>query len=189
LKYLTPNLLLGAMDYFYLVQSLPEDRLVIVDSQLGLVPIITWSFRILGLTVLVKDSPDGDVVFGNSGNPQVIIKWSLKSISDLKPALKSDTRSRQPSPSVPTIYLLDAQMHILLKSEQQDQRGTRIQGLECHRLRGYGTTFLQRLFNESSLVDDDDPIFAEAANFATAFARLISRSMRRIPHPPSDHTP
>ncbi len=51
------------------------------------------------------------------------------------------------------------------------------------------TTVLQRLFNESSLVDDDDSIFAEAANFATAFARLLSRSMRRIPHPPSDHTP
>ncbi len=105
LKYLTPNLLLGAMDYFYLVQSLPEDRLVMVDSQLGLVPMIIWAFGILGLTVLVKDSPDGDIVFGKSDNPQVIIKWSLKSISDLKPALKSDTRSRQPSPSVPTIYL------------------------------------------------------------------------------------
>jgi len=40
LKYLTPNLLLGAMDYFYLVQSLPEDRLVMVDSQSGLGPMI-----------------------------------------------------------------------------------------------------------------------------------------------------
>jgi len=79
----------------------------------------------------VKDSPDGDVIFGKSENPQVIIKWSLKSISDLKPALKSDTRSRQPSPSVPTIYLLNAQMHIVLKSEQQDQGGTRIQGLDA----------------------------------------------------------
>lgn len=38
-------------------------------------------------------------------------------------------------------------------------------------------------------MDGDDPIFGEAANFATAFARLLSRSMRRIPHPPSDHTP
>ena len=43
LRSLSPNLLLGAMDYFYLVQSLPEDRLVMVESQTGLVPIIVWA--------------------------------------------------------------------------------------------------------------------------------------------------
>ena len=76
LRSLSPNLLLGAMDYFYLVQSLPEDRLVKVESQTGLVPIIIWAHFILGLAVLVKDSPDGDVVFGRIEHPQVIIKWS-----------------------------------------------------------------------------------------------------------------
>lgn len=81
LRYLSPNLLLGAMDYLYMVQSLPEDRLIRVESQMGLVPIVIWAHHILDLKVLVQNSPDGDVAFGGMGNPQVIIKWSSTGLS------------------------------------------------------------------------------------------------------------
>ena len=47
-----------------------------VESQTGLMPIIVWAHFILGLAVLVKDSPDGDVAFGRLEHPQVIIKCS-----------------------------------------------------------------------------------------------------------------
>ena len=70
---------------------------------------------------------------------------------------------------------------MLLKAEPAENEGTRIEGQECHRLKGYGTTFLQRLFNGKTLIADDDPIYAETANFAVAFAMLLSRSMRRVP--------
>lgn len=173
LKSLSTNLLLGAMDYFYLVQSLPEDRFVLVESQRGVVPIVVWGHYILGLTVLVTGSPDGDVAFGRTERPQIIIKWSS--------APANPTNQFEDWLSAPVIYLLDASQEVVLKSEPVDNESTRIEGQECHCLKGYGTTFLQRLFNKIKLVEDDDPIYAESANFAVAFALLLSRSMRRMP--------
>lgn len=171
LKSLTPNLLLGAMDYFCLVQSLPEDRFVMVESELGLVPLIVWGHCILGLSVLVKDSPDGDVVFGRIETPHIIIRWT---------SLPSQLNS-QFKPRVPIIFLLDASQEVVLQTEPVDNENSRIEGQECHRLKDYGTTFLQRLFNKTTLIADDDPIYAETANFAVAFAMWLSRSMRRMP--------
>ena len=171
LKSLTMNLLLGAMDYFYLVQSLPEDRFVLVESQRGVVPIIVWGHYILGLTVLVTGSPDGEVTFGHTEGPRIIIKWSSAPVS-----LNNESEDRL---SAPMIYLLDASQEVLLKTEPVDNETTRIEGQECHCLKGYGSTFLQRLFNKIKLVEDDDPIYSETANFAVAFALLLSRSMRR----------
>ncbi len=171
LKSLSPNLLLGAMDYFFLVQSLPEDRFVVVENQKGLVPIIIWGHCILGLSVLVNGSPDGDVIFGCTEGPQIVIKWSS---APLNP-----TNQFEDWVSAPMIYLLDASHEVVLKTEPVDNESTRIEGQECHCLKGYGTTFLQRLFNKTNLVEDDDPIYAETANFTVAFALLLSRSMRR----------
>ncbi|KAL8752945.1 MAG: hypothetical protein Q9184_005570 [Pyrenodesmia sp. 2 TL-2023] len=184
LKSLSPNLLLGAMDYLYMAQSLPEDRLVMVDNPRGLVPMVIWAHYILGLTVLIKDSPDGDVGFGPMESPQVIIKWdSERSLNpfhlDEQGFTSSDSLMRSPPPD---IYLLDAEMHVLLRTEPKDNDGVEIQGQEIHRLKGYGTTFLQRLFNTHSLLDDDDPLFADTANFAVSIAILLSRRMRRSSH-------
>lgn len=179
LRSLKPSLLLGAMDYLYMTQSLPEDRFIMVESQIGLIPIVVWARYILGLTVLIKDSPDGDVIFGCMRNPQVIINWSLTSLS-FSEMLIPGLLKRELSP--PTMYLLDAGMHVLLKTEASDNEGTIIEGQECHRLKGYGTTFLQRLFNRETLIADDDPIYAETANFAVSFAILLSRVMRRVPN-------
>ena len=173
LKSLTTNLLLGAMDYFPLVQSLPEDRFVLVESQRGVVPIIVWGHCILGLTVLVTGSPDGDVTFGHTEGPQIIIKWSSAPVNP--------TNQFEDWLSAPVIYLLDASHEVILKTEPLDSESTRIEGQECHCLKGYGTTFLQRLFNKIKLVEDDDPIYADSANFAVAFALLLSRSIRREP--------
>lgn len=69
LKKLSSNMLLGAMDYLYMVQTLPEDRLIMVNSQTGLVPMVIWAHYILGLNVLIKSSLDGDVVFGHVERP------------------------------------------------------------------------------------------------------------------------
>ena len=57
-----------------MVQSLPEDRRIMIDKQLGLVSIIVWAHSILGLSVIVKDSPDGNVTFRAIESPQVVIR-------------------------------------------------------------------------------------------------------------------
>ena len=43
---LSTNILLTAMDYLYLVQSLPEDRKIILNSQEGMIPLIIWAHHI-----------------------------------------------------------------------------------------------------------------------------------------------
>ena len=180
LRHLTPNLLLGAMDYLYMVQALPDDRLVVVEGQAGLTSIVVWAHYILGMTVLVQKSPDGDVKFGSSSQAQVIIRWNhdLPLTSSPLSGLAEHSRLRV---SPPTIYLLDADMQVLLKVEASENDGVRIEGQECHRLKGYGTTFLQRIFNSKTMITDDDPIYTETADYAVAFAILISRLMRRVP--------
>ncbi|KAL8992736.1 MAG: hypothetical protein Q9169_006879, partial [Polycauliona sp. 2 TL-2023] len=188
LKALRQNLLLGAMDYLYMIQSLPDDRLVLINGPSGLVPMVIWAHYILGLTVLIKNSPDGDVVFGSAKNPQVMISW------DSGPALNSTKSDRQlftsPGPrvvsSTPDIYFLDADMHVLLVAEINEYNGAELQGLEIHRLKGYGTTYLRRLFNTHRLLADDNPIYTDTANFAISYAILLSQKMRR--QPLSGHT-
>ncbi len=114
----------------------------------------------------------------------MIIKWSSTfSISQGFITLKNAsyypvTKHEVPSP---TIYLLDADMDVLLKTEPSGDESSRIEGQETHRLRGYGTTFLWRLFNKNTFVANDDPIFAETANFAVSFAILLSKALRRRP--------
>ena len=152
-----------------------------VESQVGLIPIIIWTHFILGLAVLVKDSPDGNVIFGTIENPPIIIKWSPKLPSHNLYSGVPHQLHQERSFVAPTIYLLDASLEVVLKTEPHGNEGIRIEGQECHRLRGYGTTSLQRKFNTTSMVVDNDPIYAEAANFAVAFALLLSKSMRRVP--------
>ena len=41
------------MDYLYLLQSLPEDCKMILQSHEGMIPLIVWAHNILGLTVQV----------------------------------------------------------------------------------------------------------------------------------------
>ena len=148
-----------------------------VNNQTGLIPLIVWAHYILRLVVLVKESPDGDVNFGMTEHPQLIIEWSSPT-----PSNPSHYHSqRKARIAAPIIYLLDASLDVILTAEPAENDGLRIEGQECHRLKGYGTTFLLRLFNEKTLVADDDPIYAETANFAVAFAILLSKSMRRLP--------
>ncbi|KAL8720415.1 MAG: hypothetical protein Q9181_007913, partial [Wetmoreana brouardii] len=158
---------------------LPEDRFIVVESQMGLVPMVVWAHYILGLTVLIKNSPDGDVAVGRMGKPQVIIKWSSTFFSTSSLSNLDHMRWF----SQPTIYLLDADMNVLLETKPNPIVRTEIEGQEFHRLKGYGTTFLRRLFNSQTLVADDDPIFTETASFAVSFSILLSRAMRRLPHP------
>ena len=173
LKCLSPNLLLGAMDYLYSVQSLPEDRIMVVENQTGLVPIVIWAHCILGLNVIVQGSPDGEVTFGTSGSPQVIIKWAGWELHHYYWKAK-DTTS-------PVVYLLDGDMHVLLMAEPTENEGVDIEGQERHRLKGYGTTFLRRLLNMDSMIADDDPIYAEVVQYAIAFASVAAQYSCRAP--------
>ncbi|KAL8785778.1 MAG: hypothetical protein Q9213_003156 [Squamulea squamosa] len=148
---------------------------------------VIWAHYILGLTVVIKDSPDGDVTFGRMVNPQLMIKWSSTFVPSKDFNFEdftslSDINWKWAYP--PPIYLLDADINVLLKIEPDDSEGTRIEGQETHRLQGYGTAFLRRMLNWKILVEDDDPIFTDAANFASSFAFMSARMIRRALSPP-----
>ena len=177
LRRLPPNILLAAMDYLYLVQSLPEDRFMMIDNQRGLIPIVLWAHCILGLRVHVQDLPDGDVFFGVGGNPQVIIKWSKE-----WEVFEAEQLSH------PTACLLDREMNVILTTSPEENEAIQIEGEERHRLEGYGTTFLHRLFNKTSVVPDNLTVFSEAAYLAVAFAIAISRVLRRVPYSDAEYT-
>lgn len=134
---------------------------------------MVWAHCILGLTVLIQGSPDGDIAFGTSGTPQVIIKWAHDWKMDTYYQKVGDT-------TTPGIYLLDGDLHVLLKSEPSEHEGMEIEGQERHRLRGYGTTSLRRLLNMDSIIADDDPIYAEVVQFAIAFASVAEQSSYRL---------
>lgn len=74
---LSDTLLLGAMDYLYLVQSLPDQRKVLISDQKGCLTLVVWAHYVLGLTVAVVCAriPDKNVLFGDTRSPQVIISW------------------------------------------------------------------------------------------------------------------
>ena len=130
LRYLSSNLLLGAMDFFYMARSLPEDRFIVVENQTGLIPIVIWAHYILGLTVHVRNSPDGNIAFGPFGTPQVIIQWSNTFLTNRFESLDTvwipSSWSRWESS--PTIQLFDAQMHPVLKAEPNDDASAKIEG-------------------------------------------------------------
>ena len=174
LKRLSIDLLLGAMDYLYLVQSLPEDRVMVVTNQMGLVPIVVWAHYILGLEVLVKGSPDGDIQFGKYTlkHPQVVVHWSNQWEMQTHPwEVKTYTS--------PAVHLLDGRMEIILTTDSNDDEAMKLEGLERIRLRGYGTTYLKRYFNRETLLTDNDPIYTECVQLIIALAMLIQKSLRR----------
>ncbi|KAL8732452.1 MAG: hypothetical protein Q9181_003948 [Wetmoreana brouardii] len=140
--FLPTKILLGAMDYLYLVQSLPEDRFILMNRPRGLVPLIVWAHSILGLSVLVEGSPDGNVAFGDCRRPQVVISWNNKDKDgDLDwYTFKVDDYFPQ------AIYLSDGEQEVLLESDTTQDRTLKIDGQERHRLKGFGTACLHRRF-------------------------------------------
>lgn len=44
------------------------------EGRQGIIPIILWAHYVLGLSVLAKDSPAGDVVFGD-GHEALVIQY------------------------------------------------------------------------------------------------------------------
>ncbi len=67
----------GGLDFFFAVQSLPEDRLVHVVSHEGCCVIVVWAHHVLGLNVTVHIR-DEMIKFGQ-GKEQVVLEYQTKS--------------------------------------------------------------------------------------------------------------
>lgn len=178
---LSDTLLLGAMDYLYLVQSLPDQRKILISDQKGCLTLVVWAHYVLGLTVAVVSGETSakDVLFGDPGSPQVIISWQECPNRDLPIEHNlMGVCSRQE----PDIRLLDQDMSVILQSAPEEQGGGRIgirSSYDRHPLLGYGTVCLHRTFNIRHITLDNEPVYEDSVNLVTALAVHVSRRLDR----------
>lgn len=125
---LTPKLLLACMDYLFILQRLPEDRRLVIDSQMGFVTLIIWAHYCLDLNVILSGVPGGDITFGASSDKptQLIIKWT-------------------PSVVQPEVCLFDGKMRVVLIPGEPER--SRITACERLPLEDFGTTLMWRWLN------------------------------------------
>jgi hypothetical protein len=172
LKRLSRSVLTAAVDYLFLIQYLPENRVMMLSSQEGLVPIIVWAHYILGLNVLVQSSPDGDIKFGSGQHTQVIIQW------DKLWETRADGWFGVPGrTSHPTVFLLDADMSVVLKKLPENDEMLTIEGSEFLRLGGYGTVYLRRIINKLSIVSNNHAVYSELAELVIAMSIASSEAL------------
>jgi hypothetical protein len=179
---LPPALLAGAMNFLYLAQSLPEDRVVTVSDQTGCITIIIWAHFILGLSVVIN-TQDGSraVVFGAQEAAQVHIAWSPPDEYDSE-SLSWDNDTTTTGPE---IRLYDKDMSVILSCipEEEDSLLNSDIAIERHPLRGYGVTYLRRTVNFRSIVDENHPVYGETVNMIVALALQASRKLDRNLYP------
>ncbi|KAL9078110.1 MAG: hypothetical protein Q9157_002965 [Trypethelium eluteriae] len=172
---LTPTVFLGAIDFLYAAQRWPEARKVTVSIDVGCVPLIIWAHYVLGMTVVVSGCPKGDVVFSNGKEDQVFITWEGRergwNEQEFLPTEREDID--------PTIRLLDSESNIILACEPDEEGGLTSRVDERHPLRGYGTTYLRRLFNLNFITMENEPIYPEAVGLITGLALSASSRMGR----------
>lgn len=175
---LSPAALMGAMDYLYIVQQLPESRKIMISNAMGSITFVIWAHYILGLNVLITTKGPSTISFGDEQNPHVLIVWS-KSVphtASLTPVSVSEKGEEMLQPS---IQLLDEDMSVMLDSTPDSERWRNIAvEIRCP-LRGYGDTYLHRMFNADIITNDLDPIYQESVQLIIAIAIWVSRRVDR----------
>jgi hypothetical protein len=172
---MTPSLLFGVMHSLYMVQTLPEDRRIVVSNEIGSITLIVWAHYVLGLNVIITGKVSVPIAFGNISNPQVTIEWT-KENAELAGELFYPSESKDPGPE---IRLLDPELTVLLKCFPDDESRETIQADDRHPLLGWGNVYLQRLLNTSLLTSENDPIYEESVKFITALALQASERLDR----------
>ena len=173
---LSPAALMGAMDYLYIVQRLPESRKIMISNAMGSITFVIWAHYILGLNVLITTAGPSVISFGDEQNPHVLIVWSklIPYSASLIPVSHKDEEKLQPS-----IKLLDEDMSVMLDSTPDSERWTDIAVETRHPLLGYGATYLHRMFNADIITNDLDPIYEESVKLIIAIAIWVSQRIDR----------
>ena len=157
---LTPKLLLACMDYFFILQILPEDRMLVIHSQQAFVTLIIWSHYCLDLNVILAGVPGGDIVFGSNthNSRQVMIKWRGSGSGFMDP----------------DICLFDSSMTVVLQADELHQR--HIESCERLPLEDFGTTMLWRWMNTETTISQNSDVYIDAVQYTLALA------IAKVPH-------
>lgn len=178
MRQFTPRNLLAAMDFLYLTQSLPENRIMVLQDHAGLVPLTIWAHYVLGLSVLVKNTPDGDVSFTHtqSTHANVVITWKS---------------TRQSNLGQGQVYLLDNSDQVIIEPLPKDffprtlsinaQERVRLVGMSLEGSCGLGTLELRRAFNSNTTLQDNHPVYEDFVETIVALAISISKCIYHEP--------
>lgn len=165
---LRQDILLAAMDYLCLVQSLPEDRKMVVHVISGCIPLIVWAHYVLGLSVQVI-SKGKELCFGQ-GDPQVIIHPGSK--YEFSKAEKSTHNA---------VSLLDSKTQVVLAQVPQTTMGIPLRSQERHILRGIGTENMRRYFYSGLFViESSQVLYTETAQLVVALSIYKSATLHRV---------
>ena len=176
----TPALMLGIVDAFYAVQSLPVDRKIAVSNETGVVTLVAWAHHILGYDVIIVGEVDEPICFGTCSSPQVTITWTQArqeaEISGFVPSYPLESNSQRPE-----LQLLDADSAVLIKYYPNLEFGyDEIRGQDRHILAGWGTTLLHRALNTQVLIQDDDQIHEQIVKDITARTLFALNRLYRV---------
>ena len=170
---LTPAILLGALDYFYIIQKLPEHRKAVINRGTGLITLIIWAHFILGLNVLVSTSSSDAALFGDQGQIHITIFFKGPTRTNIMESIYIDEGiSRKPE-----IQLFNEEMSVLLESSPTAGQLTRIEAADRFMLRGVGNVRLYRSLNDDIITPLEDPICAESRALIIALAARASQAI------------
>ena len=164
---LSPNVVLGALDFFYIIQSLPENRRVSLSTQTGCTPIIIWAHYILQLTVVIRVRTSDDVFFGDSRDPHVYISWT-EGPSARENSLERESVGANDEIEEASIRLHEKDMAVILEHLPEDDRLLEISAEERHPVQGYGTVFLRRMLNGDIITLESEPVYEDSVKWIIA---------------------
>ncbi|KAL9118437.1 MAG: hypothetical protein Q9187_005019 [Circinaria calcarea] len=166
------TVLQGAVHMFPLVQSLPDDRIILIDTGMyaGACPLVVWAHQVLGLTVLVKRyGPSSSLIekqFGIGTNNVVI---DLRDKTLLWNGDNSILEIKQPS--ITLLSVSDNEELITLKSESDE---VAVDAIFKRPAGGYGRGALESVCGNE---EGREALVHESTLLALAFAAIISKQL------------
>lgn len=171
----------GAVLMFPLVQSLPDDRMILIDtsSPAGACSLVVWAHNILGLSVLVKRNGVGndpiEEKFGE-GVYHIIIDLQDRRLSWIGDMAEPETRQ----PSITLLSVSDKEELIKLKPEPDE---VSIDAVFTQSAGGYGKKILESVCGG----EERNPLVHELIILAVAFAVIISQQLSQKPRSTFTH--
>ena len=159
---LSPNVILGSLDFLVVAQNLPSDRRISLSTEVGCIPFIVWTHYILQFTVVITGELSQEVVFGDATDihPCVYICWT------------GDRRKKMQEAS---IKLHEKEMAVILEIAPEEDPRFLIASQERHAILGYGTTFLKRLFNRTTITPETETLYGDSVKYIIANTIRVSR--------------
>lgn len=154
-------ILQASLDMLTAVQHLPEHRMMYIQSRRGVITMVVWAHSVLGLTVSVRGSKLGTVMFG-TGIASIVIDMGSEYTVEARACLLEAVEPRES---------FDPSRGLILAVDHVEGNWTAIRAEVKYPARGYGTQIVK------SLVTSKGAVF-EMAHVATSIAFCMSRKIK-----------